>query len=132
MELDQAMPGRMVRWITATARDWDAVYTEQLPRIYNFFRYRFGRAADAEDLTSRPFEKAWKARHRYRRDIAGFATWLLSIARNVALDHHRGLRPHVTLGKSPVSSLSSRLWSLVTGLRSGGPKARGERRETKD
>ena len=22
--------------------DWDAVYADQLPRIYNFFRYRFG------------------------------------------------------------------------------------------
>jgi RNA polymerase sigma-70 factor (ECF subfamily) len=83
--------------ITAAEHDWDAVYTEQLPRVYNFFRYRFGNDALAEDLTSRTFEKAWSARARYRRDLAGFATWLISIARNVAVDHLRAQRPHVPL-----------------------------------
>jgi RNA polymerase sigma-70 factor (ECF subfamily) len=82
---------------TAVDTDWDAVYTEQLPRVFNFFRYRFGNEALAEDLTSRTFEKAWTARARYRRDLAGFATWLISIARNVAVDHLRAQRPHVPL-----------------------------------
>ena len=77
--------------------DWDAVYAEQLPRVYNFFRYRLANDALAEDLTSRTFEKAWTARRRYRRDVAGFATWLLSIARNVAVDHLRAQRPHLPL-----------------------------------
>lgn len=77
--------------------DWDAVYTEQLPRVYNYFRYRFANEAVAEDLTSRTFEKAWSARQRYRRDKAGFATWLLRIARNVGIDHLRSLRRHAPL-----------------------------------
>jgi len=91
------MPGRLVRWLSAVEPDWDAVYADQLPRVYNFFRYRFGVTADAEDLTARTFEKAWRARHRYRRDIAAFSTWLLSIARNVAADHVRARRPLVAL-----------------------------------
>jgi DNA-directed RNA polymerase specialized sigma24 family protein len=37
------------------AADWPAVYAQQLPRIYNFFRYRLGHEALAEDLTSRTF-----------------------------------------------------------------------------
>ena len=86
------LPWRMA----AAETDWDAVYTEQLPRVYNFFRYRFGNEALAEDLTSRTFEKAWSGA-RYRRDLAGFATWLFSIARNVAVDHLRAQRPHVPL-----------------------------------
>ena len=65
--------------------DWDAVYAEQLPRVYNFFRYRTGNDATAEDLTSRTFEKAWAARKRCRRDVAGLSTWLFSIARVVRL-----------------------------------------------
>jgi len=89
--------GRLLPWAEAAEPDWDAVYREQLPRVYNFFRYRFGAGADAEDLTARTFEKAWKARHRYRRDLAAFSTWLLSIARNVAIDHLRLIRPHVPL-----------------------------------
>jgi RNA polymerase sigma-70 factor (ECF subfamily) len=85
-------------WGAVTAEpDWDAVCTEQLPRVYNFFRYRLGNDAHAEDLTSRTFEKAWSARARYRRDLAGFSTWLLSIARNVAIDHLRAQRPHLPL-----------------------------------
>jgi RNA polymerase sigma-70 factor (ECF subfamily) len=97
MAIEGTMPGRLVRWVTAAEPDWDAVYAQQLPRVYNFFRYRFGASADAEDLTARTFEKAWRGRHRYRRDVAGFTTWLLSIARNVAIDEYRSKRPLVPL-----------------------------------
>jgi RNA polymerase sigma-70 factor (ECF subfamily) len=100
MSVEQVMPGRFARWMTAAEPDWDAVYADQLPRVYNFFRYRFGVTADAEDLTARTFEKAWRARHRYRRDVAAFSTWLLSIARNVAADHVRARRPLVTLDEA--------------------------------
>jgi len=82
------MAGRLARWVT-TEPDWDAVYAEALPRVYNFFRYRFGASVDAEDLTARTFEKAWSQRHRYRRDVAAFSTWLFTIARNVGADHYR-------------------------------------------
>ncbi len=81
----------------APEADWPAVYAQQLPRIYNFFRYRLGHEALAEDLTSRTFEKAWRDRHRYRRDLAGFNTWLLRIARNVAIDHFRTAHDHEPL-----------------------------------
>ena len=40
--------------------DWDAVYTEILPRIYNFFRYRVNDQATAEDLTAATLERAWQ------------------------------------------------------------------------
>ena len=88
MAFVQVLPRRLVGWIAAEP-DWDQVYSEQLPRVLNFFRYRLGDTADVEDLTARTFEKAWRARHRYRRDMAGFSTWLLTIARNVAIDHLR-------------------------------------------
>jgi RNA polymerase sigma-70 factor (ECF subfamily) len=81
----------------ATEADWDALYAEQLPRVYNFFRYRVGDGAVAEDLTSITFEKAWQARNRYRRDLGAFSTWLLTIARNVAVDHYRKHRHHEPL-----------------------------------
>ena len=77
--------------------DWEAAYAELLPRVYNYFRYRFGNDTVAEDLTSRTFEKAWTQRARYRRDLAGVSTWLFSIARNAAVDHFRAQRPHLPL-----------------------------------
>jgi len=88
MAIEQVLPARLARWVAAEP-DWEQVYAEQLPRVLNFFRYRLVDTADVEDLTARTFEKAWRARHGYRRDVAGFATWLLMIARNVAIDHLR-------------------------------------------
>jgi RNA polymerase sigma-70 factor (ECF subfamily) len=84
-------------WDFAKELDWDTLYSDQLPRIYNYFRFRVGLNADAEDLTARTFEKAWRARDRYRRDLAGFSTWLFTIAHNVAMDFLRSRRPLVSL-----------------------------------
>src|SRR4029079_1436048 len=101
MTVVQALPRRLASWITAEP-DWDEVYAEHLPRVLNYFRYRLGQAADVEDLTARTFEKAWRARHRYRRDLAGFSTWLLTIARNVATDHLRARQRYEPLDVAAV------------------------------
>lgn len=77
--------------------DWEALYAEQLPRIYRFFCYRVSDGPTAEDLTSATFEKAWRARQRYRHELAAFTTWLFAIARNVANDHYRQHRDHAPL-----------------------------------
>lgn len=69
--------------------DWNEVYQRELPRVFNYFRYRFGDDAVAEDLTAATFEKAWRARDQYRRNVAAFSTWLFTIARNQATDHLR-------------------------------------------
>ena len=81
--------------------DWDALYADHMPRVYNFMRYRVDDGPVAEDLTSATFEKAWRARSRYRRDKAAFSTWLFAIARNVATDYFRRQRPVVPLASVP-------------------------------
>ena len=95
--IDLSMGGvRLLEWLVPVAVDeavdWDTVYREELPRVYNFHRYRVLDRATAEDLTSITFEKAWRARQRYRKDRAAVSTWLLSIARNVAIDHFRRVK----------------------------------------
>jgi RNA polymerase sigma-70 factor (ECF subfamily) len=98
MGIEKVVTSRAWAWmVSARDEDWDGLYAEQLPRIYNFFRYRVGPGAIAEDLTSLTFEKAWRARHRYRRDLSAFTTWLFTVARNVATDHYRQRRPHVPI-----------------------------------
>ena len=84
-------------WSAPGEADWDAVYTEHLPRIYNYFRFRLASEADVEDLTARVFEKAWSARSRYRQDLAAFSTWLYRIAQNVGIDYLRSRRTHAPL-----------------------------------
>jgi len=77
--------------------DWEAAYREYLPRVYNFFCYRVSDESLAEDLTAATFEKAWRGRSRFRRDLSAFSTWLFTIARNVAVDHFRRRGPDVPL-----------------------------------
>jgi RNA polymerase sigma-70 factor, ECF subfamily len=69
--------------------DFEELYQQELPRIFNFFRYQFSDDAIAEDLTSDTFEKAWRNRDRYKHDLSAFSTWLFTIARRVAIDYFR-------------------------------------------
>lgn len=96
MSLEQSKPMESSDW-EAEDIDWDAVYADQLPRVYNYLRFRLGVETEAEDLTARAFEKAWRARARYRRDVAGFSTWLFRIAHNVGIDYLRARREHVSI-----------------------------------
>src|SRR3990172_10694213 len=76
-------------YVLAEEIDWEAAYREYLPRVYNFFCYHVSDESLAEDLTALTFEKAWRERSRFRRDLSAFSTWLFTIARNVATDHFR-------------------------------------------
>ena len=67
------------------------------PRVHNYLRYRTGDDALAEDLTAATFEKAWRARKDYRRDLGVFSTWLITIARNLATDELRRRRDEIPL-----------------------------------
>jgi RNA polymerase sigma-70 factor, ECF subfamily len=82
---------------TATEADFESLYQEELPRIYNFFRFRVGDGPLAEDLTSETFEKAWRHRARYRHDLGAFSTWVFTIARRVAVDHYRTQKVETSL-----------------------------------
>jgi RNA polymerase sigma-70 factor (ECF subfamily) len=97
MSLEQAAPERMQELAGTEDLDWDAVYADQAPRVYNYFRFRLGRDADVEDLTARTFERAWRSRTHYRRDLAGFSTWLFKIAQNVRLDFLQSRRGHLPI-----------------------------------
>ncbi len=69
--------------------DWEAVYRKQVPRLYNFFRYRTGSGDTAQELTSRTMMRAWRYRSSYRADLGAFGAWLFQIARRVAVDYLR-------------------------------------------
>ena len=77
--------------------DFAELYRQELPRVYNFFRFRLGDNALAEDLTAETFAKAWRSRQQYRHDLAAFSTWLFTIARRVLVDHLRKRRHVISL-----------------------------------
>jgi len=70
-------------------KDFAAVYDEEIWSVYGFFAYRLPGAADAEDLTQRTFERALRAWRRFDPERAPVRVWLLTIARNLLIDHYR-------------------------------------------
>jgi RNA polymerase sigma factor (sigma-70 family) len=65
------------------------VYDEHVWRVYGFFAYRLGQRDVAEDLTQATFERALRAWSRFDPRRASESTWLLTIARNLLIDHYR-------------------------------------------
>lgn len=66
-----------------------ALYDEHVWNVYGFFGYRLSSREEAEDLTQATFERALRAWHRFDPSLAGPRTWLLTIAHNLLIDHHR-------------------------------------------
>lgn len=64
-------------------------YEANLPKVFRYISYRVGNTQLAEDLTSMVFEKALTKFNSYRSDRASLLTWLVSIARNMVVDHYR-------------------------------------------
>lgn len=85
--------------LTSSIEDinWDSVVSKELPRLYNYFRYRLGDEAVAEDLTSTVLEKAWSKRNRYRKDRAAFSAWLFAIAKNEVVAYLRKRRSSIPI-----------------------------------
>jgi RNA polymerase sigma-70 factor, ECF subfamily len=83
--------------------DFEGFYHKEFPRIYNYFRFRIGNNALAEDLTADTFEKAWRNRDHYRKDLAAFSTWIFTIARRVYIDHLR--KDHKIVSLDEISDL---------------------------
>jgi RNA polymerase sigma-70 factor, ECF subfamily len=97
MIVQNVAPDPSMDRLSSEELDWDALYADLAPRVYNYFRYRMGSDADVEELTSRTFERAWRFRSHYRHDLAGFPTWLFKIAQNVGVDYRSRLRAHLPL-----------------------------------
>jgi RNA polymerase sigma-70 factor (ECF subfamily) len=70
---------------------WDAIVRQNWRRVFNV-AYKFvGRHDEAEDLTQDIFLKIFKALGTFDRR-ANFQTWIVSISRNLCIDHYRSVR----------------------------------------
>jgi RNA polymerase sigma-70 factor (ECF subfamily) len=75
---------------------FDEAFEQHLGDVYAFFIYRLGAVHDAEDLTQATFERAFRAWGRFDARRASARTWLLAIAHNLLVDHHRAGRSRQT------------------------------------
>ncbi|MGN6372921.1 MAG: RNA polymerase sigma factor [Solirubrobacteraceae bacterium] len=83
------MPPRRTRRSGAPPHDLASLYEEHVWSVYGFFGYHRLARQDAEDLTQATFERAMRAWPRYDPARASVKTWLIAIAQNLLIDHHR-------------------------------------------
>jgi len=70
---------------------WDAIVSLYWRRVFNV-AYKFvGRHDEAEDLVQDIFLRLFKSLKTFDRR-ANFSTWLISVSRNLCIDHYRSMR----------------------------------------
>ncbi len=70
---------------------WEEIVRQHRRKVFNI-AYKFtGRHDEAEDLTQDVFLRLFKSLHTFDRR-ANFQTWLVSVSRNLCIDHYRSVR----------------------------------------
>ena len=70
---------------------WETIVRQYRRKVFNV-AYKFvGRHDEAEDLTQDIFLKIFKSLDTFDRR-ANFQTWLISVSRNLCIDHYRSVR----------------------------------------
>jgi RNA polymerase sigma factor (sigma-70 family) len=81
--IEQCLSGDQVAWDMIVRQNWRKVFN---------VAYKFvGKHDEAEDLTQDIFLKIFKALNTFDRR-ANFQTWIISISRNLCIDHYRSVR----------------------------------------
>jgi RNA polymerase sigma-70 factor (ECF subfamily) len=81
--IEQCLSGDQAAWEIIVRQNWRKVFN---------VAYKFvGKHEEAEDLTQDIFLKIFKALGTFDRR-ANFQTWIISISRNLCIDHYRSVR----------------------------------------
>ena len=81
--IEQCLAGDQAAWELIVRQNWRKVFN---------VAYKFvGKHDEAEDLTQDIFLKIFKALNTFDRR-ANFQTWIISISRNLCIDHYRSVR----------------------------------------
>jgi RNA polymerase sigma-70 factor (ECF subfamily) len=81
--IEQCLAGDQAAWEQIVRQNWRKVFN---------VAYKFvGKHDEAEDLTQDIFLKIFKALKTFDRR-ANFQTWIISISRNLCIDHYRSVR----------------------------------------
>ncbi len=89
--------------------EFSRVYEEHLSYVYGFLAYHVRDRDLAEDLAQTTFERALRAWPRFDPRRASERTWLVTIARNLVIDHQRRSHPE------PHGEIDERLLPSVAG-----------------
>src|SRR5881392_1282466 len=87
----EAIEALIQRCLRGDQAAWDTIVRQYWRKVFNT-AYKFvGRHEQAEDLTQEIFLKIFKSLGTFDRR-ANFQTWLISVSRNLCIDHYRSVR----------------------------------------
>jgi RNA polymerase sigma-70 factor, ECF subfamily len=79
------------RCLSGDQAAWESIVRLHWRKVFNI-AYKFvGKHDEAEDLTQDVFLKIFKSLNTFDRR-ANFQTWLISVSRNLCIDHYRSVR----------------------------------------
>ncbi|MBA2355621.1 MAG: sigma-70 family RNA polymerase sigma factor [Acidobacteria bacterium] len=79
------------RCLEGDQQAWEQIVRQHWRKVFNV-AYKFtGKHDEAEDLTQDIFVKIFRSLHTFDRR-ANFQTWLISVSRNLCIDHYRSVR----------------------------------------
>jgi RNA polymerase sigma-70 factor (ECF subfamily) len=95
--LDDEAEGSRLIALVELARGGDSeafgqLYDHYHASVYRFLYYRVGSVPLAEDLTAETFFRALRSMSSFRWQGKDFGAWLMTIARNLAMDHFKAGR----------------------------------------
>src|SRR5258708_3574907 len=97
MSVDQPAPSPhpietlIQRCLQGDQAAWEQIVSQYRRKVFNV-AYKFvGSHEEAEDLTQEVFLKIFKSLGTFDRR-ANFQTWLISVSRNLCIDHYRSVR----------------------------------------
>jgi len=98
--------GRHSLWLRLARRGnedaFKRLYGELYDPVAGYIAARTGNAHDAEDLTSQVFHRFLERLDRFETGRGSVMTWILAMARNAVIDHHRRLEAHGAARKRAV------------------------------
>jgi RNA polymerase sigma-70 factor (ECF subfamily) len=87
----QSIDDLIQRCLAGDQAAWEAIVRLHWRKVFNI-AYKFvGKHDEAEDLTQDVFLKIFKSLNTFDRR-ANFQTWLISVSRNLCIDHYRSVR----------------------------------------
>src|SRR2546423_13028132 len=75
----------------AAPASFEDVYQQHAGSVHRYCLSQVHDPAVAEDLTHETFVRAFVAYERIRPDLTSTRAWLITIARNLCVEHHRRL-----------------------------------------
>lgn len=86
-----------VDWNLTSEQDFEQMYREYFPRIYNYVFYRLLSREETEDIVSEVFLKIARNASRFDTKKASFKTWIYTIAKNALTDYYRAKKAALSL-----------------------------------